>query len=218
MEISRMLKFCSTQVRCEWTSRRKTAAPHLSHGVGHSSCLWRLVLHLPPKRYSIAGHDGSTASPSSSSSSVYIWTTSHHCGPDPVGDPGPGPAQGHGAFGQRGIQPAAQAPNADRVISCVGEVHGPAGGVGSIKRLDILHGQGFTGAGQAPSGAAAAVSPVAEARRAREAWGAAGTPRHRPVSVGSDDIQLRDGTRATVHCEIICGVYWRDRRVSGSNE
>lgn len=180
--------------------RRKSASPHLPHGVGHSSCLWRWVWHVPPKRDGITGHECS----SSSSSTVNVRTAPHDRSSHPVGNPGPSPAQGHGVFRQWGIQPATQAPDADRVISCVSEVHGSPCGIGSIKRLNILHGEGFTRASESSCGAAAAVSTVAEAWGAREAGGATWTPWHWPVSIWSNSVQLWDRAGAAVHDEIWC--------------
>lgn len=157
---------------------------HLSHGVRHCRGLGRQRLQLPPERNGVTGHARSTTTSPSPSSGVYIGTAPHDGRPDPVGDPGPGPAQGHGAFGQGGVQPAAQAPgNADRVIGDVVEVQMTGIGVSSVERLNILHGQGLARAGEAAGGTAAAVAPVSEARGAREAWGATGTTGHGPVPV-----------------------------------
>lgn len=162
----------------------------------HGRHLLNLVLQLRPEGYCVTVHR--PAAPSA----VYVGTAPHDGRPDPVRDPGPGPAQGHGALGPGGVHPAAQAPDADGVVGRVAEVHGAARGVGGVQGLDVLHGEGLAGAGEPAGGAAAAVAPVAEARGARgarEARGAPGAPGPGAVAVGSDDIELGDGARAAVH-------------------
>lgn len=102
-------------------------ATYLSHGVWYSSRLRRLVLHLPSKCYCITGYDCSTTA-----STVYIRTAPNDGRPDPIRDPGPSPAQGHGAFGQGGVQPTAQTPNTNGVFSRVSEISRTTRGVCSI--------------------------------------------------------------------------------------
>lgn len=171
-------------------TKRGMCVPHLSHGVWNSSRLRSLTLHLPSKCYCITGHD---------CSAVDVRAASNDGRPDPRGDPEPSPAQSHGAFGQWGIQSTAQTSNANRVFSCVGKVSRTTGSIGSIHRLNVFHRKGFTRAGEASSGAAAAVSSMSKARGAREARGPARTTWPRPISIGSNNLQLWDGTGATVH-------------------
>lgn len=146
--------------------RQKREAAHLSHGVRHGGRLRRLTRHIPSERDGIAGDPAA----------VDVGAAPHDGSPHAVRHPGAGPAQSHGAFCRHWVEPAAQAPDADRVVARVYEVGGASGGVGGVQGLDVLHGEGLPRTGEAAGGAAAAVAAVAEARRAGESRRAARAP------------------------------------------
>lgn len=117
-----------------------------------------------------------------------VRAASHHGRADAVRHPSTRAAQRHCALRQV---------RAGRHHLVVAQVHGARRGVGSIERLDVLHGEGFAPRTHSCPVASCAVGPaVAQTRRARETGRAAGTL-IAPAAVVS--LHFANRTGATVH-------------------